>query len=119
MAAISQEKSCSLSNLAINVIVIALIIIAISSVAHTTLALKENSQGKSGVVRQQCLTGLENAAVEKGLCTSAELQTFNNAILPLRESQGIKAAKDACMTQITSQGCKGICIAAVNCYDLQ
>ncbi len=93
-------------------------IIAISSLAHTTLALKENSQGKSGVVRTQCLNGLENAAVEQGLCTSAELNAFNNVILPIRESQGVKAAKDACLTQIVNQGCKGICIGAVNCYDL-
>ena len=118
MATKSQKVQCTPNNLLVGIIVAAVIIIALTSLANTSLALKGNSQGKSGVVRQQCLNGLQNAAIEVGVCSLQDLQKFNG-ILAIREAQGIKAAKDACFSQITNQGCRGLCVAAVNCYDLQ
>lgn len=96
----------------------ALLVIAISSVTHTTLALKENSQGNSDVVRQHCITGLQVAATEAGVCSQDDLGKIP-AILNLRETQGIKAAKDACFSYITNSGCRGLCVAVINCYDLE
>ena len=115
----NQNSSCRANSSVVAIVVALLAIIAISSLAHTTLALKENSQGNSGVVRQQCLNGIENAATEAQVCSVSDLNTFNSVIIPLRETQGIKAAKDACFSQITNQGCRGLCVAAVNCFDLQ
>ena len=111
------QLSNSLSILAVTAIV-CLIVIAVSSVTHTSLALKDNSQGNSGVVRQHCLNGLENAAVEAGVCSINDLQRIGN-IFYIRETEGIKAAKDACFTQMSLPGCKGLCVAAVNCYDIE
>lgn len=101
-----------------SVIIVSLVLIAVSSLTNAALALKNNSQGKSGVVRQQCLNGIQNAAIDVGVCSIADLQKFNQILL-IRETQGIKAAKDACSSQITNQGCRGLCVAAVNCYDIR
>lgn len=113
-----QTLPCKPSGLILGVIVVALIIIAISSVTHTTLALKENSEGNSDVVRVHCVNGLEQAAVEAGVCSQDDLSKIP-AILSLRGSQGIKTAKDACFSQITNPGCRGLCVAVINCYDLE
>jgi len=94
-----------------------LLIIALSTIAHTSLALKENSQGNSDVVRVQCINGLEQAAVEANVCSQDDLAKIP-AILNIRETQGIKAAKDVCFSQITSPGCRGLCTAVINCFDL-
>ena len=118
MATKAKSVQCTPNNIIVGIIVAAVIIIALTSLANTSLALKENSQGNSGVVRQQCLNGLQNAAVEAGVCSLQDLQNFNG-IIAIRETQGIKAAKAACFSQITNQGCRGLCVAAVNCYDLQ
>ena len=68
-------------------------------------------------IHQQCLAGLQQAAVESGVCSQQDLGEIGN-VFYIRETQGIKAAKDACFTNITSPGCRGLCVGAVNCYDL-
>ena len=114
-----KQSNLSFPNLfLLIVVVVCLVLLTVSSLTNTAFALKSNSQGKSGVIRQNCLNGLQNAAIETGVCTFEELIKFNS-ILEVRESQGVKAAKDFCFSQMTSQGCRGLCVAAVNCYDLQ
>ena len=115
-----MAKKQPLSPLAIfiiAIIVVSLVAIAVSSVTHTTLALKQNDQGKSGNVGHQCIMGLENAAIETGNCTLDELGQFED-IMIIRETQGVKAAKEACFSTMTSKGCRGLCVAAINCYYL-
>lgn len=102
----------------LSIIIFCLVVITVSSVAHTSLALKDQSQGKSQVVRQHCLNGLQNAAIEASVCTMQDLAQFNN-IMYIRETQGIKAAKNSCFSLMSEAGCRGLCVAAVNCYDLQ
>jgi len=100
------------------IVVICMILIAISSLTNTALALKNSSQGKSDVAHQQCLNGLTVAAIETGNCTQSDLMKFND-IIYIRETQGVKAAKDSCFTQISSPACMGICVGAINCYYIQ
>lgn len=116
---VKNKSGLSFPNLFLMVvIVVCLLLLTVSSLTNTAFALKSNSQGKSNVVRQNCMNGLQNAAIETGICTFGELMQFNN-VLAVRESQGVKAAKDICFSQMTSEGCRGLCVAAVNCYDIQ
>lgn len=118
MGAKNPKEPCQLNFTAVIAGLILLAVIALSSLTHTALALKENSQGRSDVVREQCLNGVEHAGVEVGVCSASDLDTFNNVVLPTKATQGIKAAKDICFSQITNPGCRGLCVAAINCFDL-
>jgi hypothetical protein len=95
-------------------IAFSLLLITISSL--TSVALAISNQGKSDIAHQQCLNGLQAAAVESGNCTWNDLVQFNNVIY-IRETQGIKAAKDACFALMSSPTCQGICVGAIHCFD--
>lgn len=121
MLMLKKKENDSLQNvLFLPMLAIALILvaIAISSVTNTALALKNNGGGNSDIAHQQCLNGLQVAAFETGNCSFDDLQQFSN-IMSIRETQGIKAAKDACFSNMSSPACRGICVGAVNCYDIQ
>ncbi|MFC1599113.1 hypothetical protein ACFL2U_03880 [Patescibacteria group bacterium] len=117
MAKKKQDSFSILQIVLATIIIVSLVLISVATLTNAALALKSNSKGQSDVVRQKCLIGLENAAVEAGVCTMSDLAQFNSIIM-IRETQGIKAAKDACFSRMSSPGCKGLCVAAVNCYDL-
>ena len=83
----------------------------------TTVAITVDPDFASIADATASMTDGLNAAIEAGVCTLNDLSQFID-VLVIRETQGIKAAKTACRTLITEKGCRGLCIAAVNCYDL-
>jgi len=101
------------------VVVVSLVMIAIASLTNVALAIRnDHSNANVNVVRTQCLNGLVKAAVDSGVCSLSDLMQISG-IFDVRESQGIQAAKAACFSQLVSPGCRGLCTAAINCYDLQ
>ena len=98
-------------------IIVILLAIAVSLTTHNSLAIKTQSKGNSDIIRQNCLIGLEKAAREAQVCTTEEADNFDYVIY-LRETQGMAVAKNYCKTVIETPGCKGLCNAAINCYDV-